>query len=86
MQLESDQRKLSERKIEWIKKLRKTLEVVLCMLLSNPDRAGSLATTAAEIKSIRDMGACDTDEAFDEALDKAQMKISKKGTYVDDNL
>ena len=45
------------------------------MPTSNSDRAGFLEATAAEIKSLRDMGTWDPDEQ----LDETQMKTSKIG-------
>ena len=43
--------------------------------MTHQDRAGFIASTAAEIKSIRDMGTYDPDDT----LDETQMKISKIG-------
>ena len=45
------------------------------MPTTNPDRAGFIAATGAEIKSLRDMGAWDPAEV----LSEEQMKISKIG-------
>ena len=43
-------------KIDWSRRLPRTIADVLSMPTSNPDRAGFLASTAAEIKSLHDMG------------------------------
>ena len=45
------------------------------MPLDHPDRAGFLASTSAEIRSIRAMGTYDPEET----LDEKQMKTSKVG-------
>ena len=61
--------------IDWTRRLPRTLDQVLSMSTSNPDRAGFLEATAAEIKSLRDMGTWDPEET----LDAEQMKTSKIG-------
>ena len=48
---------------------------VLIMPLDHSDRAGILAATAADIKSIRDMGTYDPSEI----LDEEQITTSKVG-------
>ena len=42
--------------VDWNKHLPRTFAEVLSMPMAHPDRAGFILSTAAEIKSIRDMG------------------------------
>ena len=61
--------------IDWTRRLPRSYAEVPSMPTSNPDRAGFLEATAAEIKSIRVMGTLDPSEV----LSEEQMKISKIG-------
>ena len=61
--------------IDWNRRLPRSIAEVLSMPTSNPDRAGFLDATAAEIQSLRDMKTWDPQEA----LDDNQMKTSKIG-------
>ena len=61
--------------LDWSRRLPRTLQQVLSMPSSNPDRAGFLDATADEIKSLRDMGTWDPEET----LSEEQMTTSKIG-------
>ena len=71
----SDTRPASKPNIDWSKRLPRTFAEALSMPTAHPNRAEFITSTAAEIKSIRDMGTCDSGEV----LDEAQMKLSKIG-------
>ena len=71
----SDTQPASKPTIGWSKRLPRTFAEVLSMPMTHQDRAGFIESTAAEIKSIHDMGTYDPDEK----LDESQMKISKIG-------
>ena len=75
MQLASDTRSASKPTIDWSKRLPRTFAEVLSMPMTHQDRAGFIESTAAEIKSIRDMRTYDPHET----LDETQMKNSKIG-------
>ena len=62
-----DTRPASKPSIDWSKRLLRTCADALSMPTNHPDRAGFIASAAAEIKSIRDMGTYDSDEVLDEA-------------------
>ena len=51
----------------------KTFAEILSVLMNDPDRAGFIVSTAAEIMSVRDTGTYGPVEV----LDNAQMKVSK---------
>ena len=61
--------------VDWTRRLPRSMADVLSMPESNPDRAGFLVATTAEIASLRDMKTWDPDEQ----LDAVQMKTSKIG-------
>ena len=61
--------------IDWNRRLPRSYAEVLSLPDANQDRAGFIAATAAELKSLRDMGAWDPAEV----LSEEQMKISKVG-------
>ena len=67
-----DNRPASKLTIDWSKRLTRTFAEVLNMPLYLQYRAGFIAPTSAEIKSVRDMGTYDSDEV----LDEAHMKFS----------
>ena len=58
----SDTPPASSPTIDWSKRLPRTFAEVLSMPMTHPDRAGFIESTAAEIKSIREMGTYDPDE------------------------
>ena len=66
---------MTQPEIDWSRRLPRTLQQVLNMPTSNPDRDGFLDATADEIKSLRDMGTWDPKET----LSEEQMKTSKIG-------
>ena len=58
--------------MDWNKRLPRTFAEVLNMPMNHPDHAVFIASAAAEIKSISDMGTYDSAEV----LDEAQIKFS----------
>ena len=52
----SDTQPASKPPIDWSMRLPRTFAEVLNMPVTHPDRTGFIESTAAEIKSIRDMG------------------------------
>ena len=66
---------MTQQEIDWSRRLPRTLQQVLNMTTSNPDRDGFLDATADEIKNLRDMGTWDPKET----LSEEQMKTSKIG-------